>query len=192
MIRRTTFEQVGLLDDRYFLYFEEIDYCKTVHDAGWEVTFYPDIRFVHLGGQSSDKTQASTKGRQMVSIRLKSEYRYFRKYGGLFVVLATAALEYAWNLLVWAKNALSDSPNSALKRKARAWLKEIEQRERMEQEMKRMEAEAERQAEIDAKKAAQEAKQKAEEETERKAEEARQAEIERKAQEAAKDEPGGP
>lgn len=117
MIRRETFETVGLLDDRYFLYFEEIDYCKTVHDAGWEVTFYPGISIVHLGGQSSDKNEVSSKGRQMVSIRLKSEYRYFRKYGGWFVVVAAAALEYAWNLLVLAKNALSDSPNSALKRK---------------------------------------------------------------------------
>ncbi len=117
MIRRETLEQVGPLDDRYFLYFEEIDYCKTVHDAGWEVTFCPDIRIVHIGGQSSDKNEVSSKGRQMVSIRLKSEYRYFRKYGGFFVVLAAASLEYGWNLLVLSKNALSDSPHSALKRK---------------------------------------------------------------------------
>jgi GT2 family glycosyltransferase len=86
LIRRETMESIGVLDERYFLYFEEIDYCLTARRAGWKVVFYPHAEIVHIGGQSAVKVpgKISAKGRQMVSIRLTSEFRYYRKmYGWL-------------------------------------------------------------------------------------------------------------
>jgi len=53
MARRTAIEQVGLPDEGYFMYSEEVDWCYRFHQAGWKIYFLPDAQIVHLGGQSS-------------------------------------------------------------------------------------------------------------------------------------------
>jgi N-acetylglucosaminyl-diphospho-decaprenol L-rhamnosyltransferase len=53
MIRREVFEQAGLMDDGYFLYFEEMDYCLQAKRAGWSTWFLPSAHIVHIGGQST-------------------------------------------------------------------------------------------------------------------------------------------
>ena len=106
LIRRETMADIGVLDERYFLYFEEIDYCLSAHRAGWDVIFYPYAGIIHLGGQSSAKTgeRMSTKGRQMISIRITSEFRYYRKLYGWFHVLISALIEFSWNVIIFARN----------------------------------------------------------------------------------------
>ena len=76
-IRRTAIEQFGLLDERYFMYTEEADWCFRARRAGWEVCYLPGAEVVHLGGQSS----------RMVSTRMKAELyrsklRFFGKHYG--------------------------------------------------------------------------------------------------------------
>jgi len=117
LIRAEIMADIGFLDERYFLYFEEIDYCLSARRAGWDVVFYPHARIVHLGGQSSVKTgqRVSVKGRQMTSIRVTSEFRYYRKMYGRFHVLASAAIEIIWNLVVIGKNMLIKSTESTYK-----------------------------------------------------------------------------
>lgn len=51
-VRRAVYEQVGGLDERYFLYFEDVDWCVRIRRAGWRVVYNPAIQVVHLGGQS--------------------------------------------------------------------------------------------------------------------------------------------
>jgi len=118
MIRRKTMEEIGFLDDRYFLYFEEIDYCLTARRAGWDVVFYPHAQVVHLGGQSALKTRqkVSAKGRQMISIRLTSEFRYYRKCYGLFHVMVSASIELLWEVVVFTKNSFGTSADAAGKK----------------------------------------------------------------------------
>jgi GT2 family glycosyltransferase len=118
LIRRETMEDIGLLDDRYFLYFEEIDYCLSARRAGWDVIFYPYASVIHLGGQSSLKTgkRVSAKGRQIVAIRITSEFRYYRKMYGWLRVLLAAGIELIWNQVVYAKNLFSRSSSAAQKR----------------------------------------------------------------------------
>jgi N-acetylglucosaminyl-diphospho-decaprenol L-rhamnosyltransferase len=53
LLRRAALEQVGPFDERFFMYFEEVDLCLRLHDAGWKVLFVPDAQVVHLGGQSA-------------------------------------------------------------------------------------------------------------------------------------------
>ena len=48
MIRREVVEDIGLMDEGYFLYFEEVDYCRVARSAGWEVWYGPDARVMHL------------------------------------------------------------------------------------------------------------------------------------------------
>jgi GT2 family glycosyltransferase len=83
LVRREVIDRVGLFDPRFFLYFEEVDHCRAVKDAGWRVIYYPGTEVVHLGGES-----AATSGpidrvsRQLSPLQVESELLYFRKHHG--------------------------------------------------------------------------------------------------------------
>ena len=53
MVRRTALAQAGLLDESFFMYGEDMDWCRRFHQAGWRVVFYPEAKAVHYGGASS-------------------------------------------------------------------------------------------------------------------------------------------
>jgi len=53
MVRRAALPQVGLLDENFFMYAEDIDWCKRFWDAGWKVVYFPKARVIHRGGASS-------------------------------------------------------------------------------------------------------------------------------------------
>lgn len=53
MIRREVFEQIGLLDEGFFLYYEEVDLCRRAGKAGWQVWHVPSSQIIHLHGQST-------------------------------------------------------------------------------------------------------------------------------------------
>jgi hypothetical protein len=53
-IRRAALEQIGLLDERYFMYCEDVDWCYTAGLAGWKVMYFPDAVITHIIGRSSD------------------------------------------------------------------------------------------------------------------------------------------
>ena len=119
MIRRTVVEQIGGLDERYFLYFEEIDFCRTARRAGWDVVFYPFASVVHLGGQSSAGTseRRSASGSQLTGIRVTSELRYYRKWFGPTGALLIAGIEISWNGIVWCRNIFRRCELGAFRRK---------------------------------------------------------------------------
>lgn len=58
MIRREVFEAAGLLDEAYFMYYEEVDFCLKALRAGWPCWYLPTSRVVHLVGQVSGVTDA--------------------------------------------------------------------------------------------------------------------------------------
>ena len=53
MIRRQTIEDIGLLDERFFMYGEELDWCLRAKQAGWSVVYYPEAQIVHYKGEST-------------------------------------------------------------------------------------------------------------------------------------------
>ncbi len=55
LITPKALKKVGLLDERYFFYFEDIDYCRRVWKAGLTVYYYPGAEIIHLGGASGKK-----------------------------------------------------------------------------------------------------------------------------------------
>ena len=63
MIRREVFESIGLLDESYFLYFEEVDFCLRAKRAGFDCWYVPQSRVVHFVGQSTGVT-SSRPGRR--------------------------------------------------------------------------------------------------------------------------------
>ncbi|MBT3630249.1 MAG: glycosyltransferase family 2 protein [Candidatus Marinimicrobia bacterium] len=106
MIRREVVEKVGLLDEMFFMYFEEVDYCYRSTKAGWDVVFNPTVTVIHLGGQSSiaSNKKISRKSKEILDIMVNSEYDYYRKNAGLRTMLMAAGVEVFWKSLIWIKN----------------------------------------------------------------------------------------
>lgn len=77
LIRKEILEQVGLLDENFFIWFEEVDFCKRVWDAGYKVCYNSATEIIHYGGQSF-KQQKVAKRQFMF---FKSAWRYFKKHG---------------------------------------------------------------------------------------------------------------
>jgi len=53
LVRREAIAQVGLMDERYFMYAEEADWCYRFAQSGWKMTFTPVAEIIHLSSQSS-------------------------------------------------------------------------------------------------------------------------------------------
>lgn len=84
LVRREVIDQVGLFDPLFFLYYEEVDHCKRVKAAGWQVIYFPDTSVVHVGGESAKSdAEISESGRQISALQVESEMLYFRKQHGL-------------------------------------------------------------------------------------------------------------
>jgi N-acetylglucosaminyl-diphospho-decaprenol L-rhamnosyltransferase len=100
LVRSEIVRKLGLFDPRFFLYYEEIDHCRAVKQAGWEVIYYPYTEVVHIGGESAKSNNTITKiGRQISSLQIESELLYFRKYYGLIGLIAGVVLSISADLL---------------------------------------------------------------------------------------------
>jgi N-acetylglucosaminyl-diphospho-decaprenol L-rhamnosyltransferase len=85
LVRREVFEQIGLLDEGYFLYYEEVDFCRRSRAAGWECWYVPQSRVVHLIGQATGMDTPGPKTRRVPDYWLAARRRYFVKHHGRFV-----------------------------------------------------------------------------------------------------------
>lgn len=89
IVRRELFEQVGLLDEKYFMYYEEMDFCLQAKKSGWTCWYVPQSRVVHLVGQSSGVTDTKQPPKRRPQYWFDSRRRYFVKnYGWLYSALA--------------------------------------------------------------------------------------------------------
>lgn len=98
LVRRAVFEQVGLLDEGFFLYFEEVDFCRRAWAAGWECWYVPDSRVVHLVGQASGITDTKKPAKRVPAYWFAARNRYYRKHAGparRFAASAAWATGYA-------------------------------------------------------------------------------------------------
>ena len=93
LVRREVIDRIGLFDPRYFLYYEEVDHCRAVRQAGWGVIYYPFTQVMHMGGVSAgSEGQVTETGRQILTLQIESELLYFRKHYGVTGVLVAVAL----------------------------------------------------------------------------------------------------
>jgi hypothetical protein len=89
MIRREVFETAGLMDEGYFLYYEETDFCLQAKRAGWSCWYVPQSRVMHLVGQSTGVTVKTDRPKRLPKYWFDSRRRYFMKnHGWLYAVLA--------------------------------------------------------------------------------------------------------
>jgi GT2 family glycosyltransferase len=88
LVRREVFEAIGLLDEGYFLYYEEVDLCLRAARAGWSCWYEPSSRVVHLVGRSTGVDQ-NDDARPVPIYIFESRRRYFVKnFGMAYAVLA--------------------------------------------------------------------------------------------------------
>jgi len=107
LIRREVIDQVGLFDERYFLYSEEVDLCFAVKKTGWQVHYYPDTTVVHLGGESAKFDHEITDGgKQVEKLQIESELLYFRKNHGIVAVITHLLLTTLGNMILLFKRLI--------------------------------------------------------------------------------------
>lgn len=76
MIRRKLIEEIGGLDERYFVWFEEVDYCRQTKEVGWKIYYTPSAECVDLVGQSFSQLKRGSAQKYFRDSMLK----YFRKW----------------------------------------------------------------------------------------------------------------
>ncbi len=115
LIRREVIDTVGLFDPRYFLYYEEVDHCKRVKQAGWKVIFYPHTTVVHIGGESAKSVdELNAASRQIPRLQIESELLYFRKHHGVVGLAWHMALVCAGDLILALKALLKGRGRPAM------------------------------------------------------------------------------
>jgi GT2 family glycosyltransferase len=87
LVRRQVAEEAGLLDERFFLYTEDVDFCATVRGNGWKVLFTPAAEIVHLRGQSRATAVQQTKAAYR-----RSHLAFYQKHHPRMVPLLRAYL----------------------------------------------------------------------------------------------------
>lgn len=75
LVRRRAVEDVGPMDERFFLYFEDVDWCYRMHARGWKVVYHPAATMVHRYARASAK-----KAGRGLWIHLASTFRYYEKW----------------------------------------------------------------------------------------------------------------
>ncbi len=80
LLRREVVERVGLLDEGYFMYFEDVDYCRRTLQAGWQVVYWPAAHVVHL--HAGRQTRAGRSTSRWPRYYYASRARYFAKFHG--------------------------------------------------------------------------------------------------------------
>ena len=103
LVRKQAIEEVGMMDDGFFMYAEETDWCYRFRCKGWKNRFTPDAKIMHIGGASAPKLS-----RRRAEITNASFIRYMEKHwskpralAGCYLILLFYAIRLAAVLPKW-------------------------------------------------------------------------------------------
>lgn len=116
LARRAMLNEIGLLDEQFFMFSEEVDLCLRAHQAGWDIIHLPRVQVVHVGGGSTE-----TSARRL-GMLYRAKLQYFAKHLGPGSRLA---LHLAMWLSIWIKIARSGvewALSLGRRRSGRTWL----------------------------------------------------------------------
>jgi N-acetylglucosaminyl-diphospho-decaprenol L-rhamnosyltransferase len=108
LIRRKTIDEIGLLDEQFFLYNEELDWCRRARTAGWRVYALPTVEMIHHQGKSSSQISDTS-----LSLLVETRLRYYRKTYGT-AMAALTSLVYVAGFL----KQLTSDPGAKIKLRA--------------------------------------------------------------------------
>jgi len=117
IIRRDLLERIGCFDENFFLYYEEVDLCRRIRQAGYQILYRPELEVVHIGGESSrqmKRLSLSSSGSQLTLWRMRSALLYYRKHHAAAAWLAMK-METGWHRLRCLRNRFSSSAEAAAK-----------------------------------------------------------------------------
>lgn len=105
ILRKTALDQIGVLDENYFMYTEETDICYRLNKAKWKVMFYPDAEIIHYWGKSSSisKEQKSVLN-PTIKYLLDTKYYFYKKNYGYIHVFLLKLIDFIFYLTVFIKN----------------------------------------------------------------------------------------
>ncbi|MCP4421390.1 MAG: glycosyltransferase family 2 protein [Chloroflexi bacterium] len=116
LIRKHILDTIGLLDERYFMYSEEVDLCLRVQRAGWKLFWVPQSQVLHLGGQSSKRVHT-----KMFLQLYRGKVLFFRKHDGRivsiiykFILVSASIVRLLLIPFVWLLWPLSRKKNALL------------------------------------------------------------------------------
>jgi GT2 family glycosyltransferase len=98
LVRRETIDQIGLMDERFFIYQEEVDWCKRFWEGGWRISFFPGAEAIHHHGASSSRDPLRFALAQQRSVLL-----YWEKYYNFVervTLICILSLRFASRLLI--------------------------------------------------------------------------------------------
>ena len=87
-VRRSAFDEIGPLDERYFCYMDDVDLCQRARDLGWNVWYEPASEVVHLMGQASKRHTGATS-----PAAIRNFNDYVRRRSGAPAAVAARACE---------------------------------------------------------------------------------------------------
>jgi len=90
LLRRSAIEQIGMLDEDFFMYGEDLDWCRRCWDAGWEIVFSPDAEAIHHRGRSSAAQPVRAAVTQQYSV-----LHYWDKHHGTAARMAIRGLFFS-------------------------------------------------------------------------------------------------
>lgn len=115
-IPRTVFDRLNGFDERFFLYYEEVDLCRRMQQSGLKNYYWPGLKALHIGGESAKTVQSarvSKSGSQLESWRMRSGLLYYRKHHGALGVAGLHWIEWGWHRLRQLKASLSGHTEKA-------------------------------------------------------------------------------
>jgi N-acetylglucosaminyl-diphospho-decaprenol L-rhamnosyltransferase len=116
LVRRAALDQIGLLDEGYFIYGDEADLQYRLNKAGWKVVFLPSSTIIHFGGRSMDRW----KRRKMV---YRGKMLFYKKNYGFLSTLFLRMMFFVMSflkLLVWCVGFIVPSRNEQAKKELRS------------------------------------------------------------------------
>lgn len=110
------FKRLNGFDERFFMYYEEVDLCRRMQQAGLKICYWPKLKAMHIGGESAKTVQSarvSKSGSQLESWRMRSGLLYYRKHHGAWGVAGLHWIEWVWHTLRAIKARLSRKTDKA-------------------------------------------------------------------------------
>lgn len=108
LIRRSATKAVGLLDEGYFMYYDDIDYCQRLWQANMQVLHWPAARIVHLRGRSGPTKELTAQRKRPPRYWYASRSRYYAKYYGRVGLWAANFLWWIGRCISFAREAVGN------------------------------------------------------------------------------------
>ncbi|WP_411819329.1 glycosyltransferase family 2 protein [Hyphococcus formosus] len=122
MLRGAMIDEIGPLDERYFMYFEDTAYCRKAANAGWQLKYCRDAAVEHFCGKSSQIEDNAAAFRRLPSYYYASRTRYFKSHYGTAGYIRANLLWYLGRLVNFARIfALSPPKKTCAKRALDIW-----------------------------------------------------------------------